>query len=314
MMYTADKDIINLLDNMDNMDYLKNQIFKFDGTQVRIKLEGENFNSSLTGSLIIGLAQYQEKIYRIYLANKYGVNTRRKIWPEEMKRLEIKVTVNQGSTDTLVAFANNFLKGVLEKMPVDKIQPTLLGLAGIIAGSAVLIGVGSKAVKEAFKTKRELFALKKVEAKNEVEKKKFEFLESSLNTAIESLGLVCMSIIQAGPSRVFINDKIVPMSSIESVVEELALEKPEVIEQSTVIGTYRIQRVTQDFKRNFASVDIYNIETGDSLNGVIIQPKSISDGSYKVFQTAQNKQNITLRLIITKRNDRIYKAVLDEIL
>jgi len=106
----SDKDIVNLPDNMDNLDYLNSQILKFDGTHVRIKLEGENFNSSLPGSLIIGLAQYQEKIYRIYLTGKYGVNTRRKIWPEEMKRLEIKVTINQGSTETLIAFANDFLK------------------------------------------------------------------------------------------------------------------------------------------------------------------------------------------------------------
>ena len=311
----SEKELVNLLNNIDDIDYLKNKFLKFDGTVIKLKLEGDSFESSLPGSLILGLARYQEKIYRIYLKNKYGVSTKRRITPEEAKQLEIKVIIRQGSTEAWIEFAFNFLKEALNKMPADQVVPAVLGLAGIVAVSAVLIGVGSKTVKETFKTKRALIAQKREQSKDEVEKKRLEFLETSLNTAMESMRMVSLGIIQSGPDRVLINDKIVSTNTIASVAEALELKAQEATEdQSVVTGTYRIQRVTLDFKKDSASADIFNIDTGDPINGLILQPKSISDGSYRVLKQAQDQQDIKLQIIITMRGDRIYKAVLDKIL
>jgi hypothetical protein len=310
----SEEDLIGLIKNIDSLEYLESHRYDLADTSIKLKLCGEIFESSLTGSLIIGLAKYQEKIYKIYLANKYGADNRRKITSKEARLLEIKVVVNKGSTEIWIQLINNILD-VVQKMPSNQIQSTLFCLAGIIMGGVCLLGVGSVVVKEAFKTKRKELSLKKARAKNETEKKKYEFLESAVNSAIESMRAVSLGIVQAGPNRVLVNDRAVSTATIRSVANELGLDKLDAIEdQSVIIGTYRIQQLTFNFKKNTASADVFDVETGDPIHGIIIQSKGISDGSYRVLKTAEDQRNVKLQLIVIKRNGRIYKAILDKIL
>jgi len=311
----SDKDLAALLENIDNPSYLEGNPLKLGGTIIKLKLEGENFESSLPGSLIIGLAKYQEKIYTAYLASKYGVGTRHKITPEEAKLLEIKVTVKPGSTEVLIKLLIDKAWEILGNMPSDQIASTLVSIAMIAAVAYCLKGLGSVGLKEIFKTKRRSLAEKRALSKDEVEKKKLEILESSVNAAIEGMKAVSAGIIQANPNRVAINGKTVPIADIKSASEGLEPEKIEAIEEQGVItGTYRIQRVTLDFKKDSASADVFDVESGDPIHGLVVQPKHLSDGSYKVLKTAQDKQDVKLQIIVTKRNDIIHKAVLDKIL
>jgi hypothetical protein len=311
----SEKDFISLLNNIDDTDYLKTKFLKFDGMTVKIKLRGDSFESSLPGSLIIGLAQYQEKIYRIYLQSKYGADTRRKITPEEAKPLEIKVTIKEGSTEAIIELAYKVLKEAISTMPPDQVLPAILGLAGIVVGGICLHGIGSKVVAGVFKSKRKTLAQKKAQSKDEVEKKKLEVLETAINTAIEGMRAVSAGIVNAEPSRVAVNGKAVSTDVIKSIADELAPETPDVLEEQSVLtGTYRIQRITLDFKKDTASADVFDIESGDPIHGIMVQPKSISDGSYRVLKTAQDQRDVKLQLIVTKRNDRIHRAVLDKIL
>jgi len=311
----SEKDLVGFLENIDNLQYLESNQFKLDGTLFTLRLEGEAFESSLTGGLILGLAKYQEKIYRIFLEGKYGVGTRHKITPEEAKLLEIKVTVKQGSTEVLVKLLVEKVGEVLNRVPPEQIPFVLLGVAGIAAVAFCLKGIGSVAIKEIFKTKRKTISQKRKASKDELEKKKLEFLESSLNTAIEGMRAVSAGIVQANPDHVLIDGKNVSTKEIASVARELEPEKTDVREEQSVItGTYRIQRVTLDFKRDSASADVFDVNTGDPINGIIVQPKHLSDGSYRVLKTAQDKNDVKLQLIVTKRNDIIHKAVLDKII
>lgn len=310
-----EKDISGFLDNIDNVDYLLRKIQKFDGNLIKLKLEGENFKSSLTGSLIIGLAKFQEKIRQIYIINKYGPGVKRKLTPEEAKILEIKVTVNNGSTEAIIEIAYKAITEAMKSMSPDQIQDTLFGLAAIITGGICLIGIGSKVVTGFFKTRRKTLALKKTQSNDETEKKRIESQESVLMVAIEAVREVSNGIVQAKPKLVAINDKEVTTDSIISAAADLEQEKPEVMEEHSVItGTYKIQRITLDFKKDTASTDVLNVKNGDHISGIIVQPKSISDGSFRVLKTAQDKHDVKLQLIITKRNDKIYRAVLDKIL
>jgi hypothetical protein len=305
----SEEDLVDLIKNIDSLEYLESHQYDLADTSIKLKLCGENFESSLTGSLIIGLAKYQEKIYKIYLANKYGAGNRRKITSKEARLLEIKVVVNKGSTEIWVQLINNILD-VVQKMPSNQIQSTLFCLAGMIMGGACLLGVGSVAVKEAFKTKRKELSLKKAQTKSETKKKKYEFFESAVNSAIEGMRAVSLGIVQAGPSRVLVNDRAVSTAAIRSVANELGLDKLEAIGDTDVItGVYRIQQLTFNFKRKTASADVLDVKTGDSIHGIIIP-----GGFYRVLKTAEDQRNMKLQLIVTKRNGRIYKAELDKIL
>jgi len=311
----SEKDLVSFLENIDDIKYLEDNPLKLGGTVVKLKLEGDNFNSSLHGILIMGLAQYQEKIYTTYLASKYGVGTRHKITPEEAKLLEIKVTVKQGSTEVWIELVDK-VGEVLEKMPTEQAIPTLLIIAGIAAVSYCLVGIGSVLVKEFFKTKRKALAEKRARSKDEVEKKKLEFLESSVNAAIEGMKKVSLGIVQSEPNLVEINGKTISTPDIKSAIEGLELAKLELKEEETIVtGIFRIQRVTLDFKKDSASVDVVDVGGGDPISGLIMKSKHLSDGSYdKILKAAQDKQDIKLQIIVTMRNSRIHKAVLDKIL
>jgi len=294
---------------------LESNPLKLGGTIIKLKLEGKVFESSLPGSLIIGLAKYQEKIYTTYLASKYGVGTRHKITPEEAKLLEINVTVKPGSSEVWIKLLIDKAWEILGDMPPDQIASTLVKIALIAAVAYCVKGLGSVALKGIFKSKLRSIAEKKARSKDEVEMKKLELLESTVNAAIEGMKAVSLGIAQAGPSRIEVNGKPVTTNEIKSAIEGLEPEKPEAIEEQGVIsGTYRIQRVTMDFKKDSASADIYDVESGDPIHGLVVQPKHLSDGSYRVLKTAQDKQDVKLQIIATKRNGIIHKAVLDKIL
>jgi len=311
----SEKDLVGFLENIDDIKYLENNPLKLGGTILKLKLEGDNFESSLPGSLIIGLAKYQEKIYTTYLASKYGVGTRRKITPEEAKLLEIKVTVKQGSTEVWIKLLIDKAWEILGDMPTDQIPSTVITIAMIAAVAYCLKGLGSVVVKQVLKSKRKALAEKRALSKDDVEKKKLEIIESSVNAAIEGMKTVSLGIVQSGARHIAINDKTVSSADIKSAIEGLEPEKPELREEHSVIsGTYRIQRVTFDFKKDSASADIFDVESGDPIHGLVVQPKHLSDGSYRVLKTAQDKQDVKLQIIVTKRNDNIHKAVLDKIL
>jgi hypothetical protein len=311
----SQKDFIAFLEKIDDIKYLEGNPLRLGGTIIKLKLEGDNFESSLPGSLIIGLAKYQEKIYTVYLESKYGIGTRRKITPEEAKLLEIKVTVKDGSTEVWIKLLIDKAWEILGEMPMDQIPSTLITIAAIAAVAYCLKGLGSAAFKQVFKAKRKSLADKRAASKNEVEKKKIESLEKSVNTAIECIKAVSLGIIQSVPSSIKINDKAVTTTDIKSAIEGLENEKPEIIEeQSVVTGTYQIQRVTLDFKKETASADIFDVDSGDPIHGLIVQPKHLYDGSYNVLKKAQDKQDVKLQIIITKRNGIIHKAVFDKIL
>jgi nucleoside recognition membrane protein YjiH len=72
-------------------------------------------------------------------------------------------------------------------MTGDQVQSTLLGVAGIIAVAWAIKGIASKYIVEKFKNKRKEISIKKSLAKNETEKKMYEFLESVTHEAIEGV-------------------------------------------------------------------------------------------------------------------------------
>jgi len=312
-----ENDIVKLINKMDDVEYIKKNILEFDKTVIKIKLEGKEFNSSMSGSFIIGLAKYQEAIYKMYLINKYGTGTKRKITPEEAQLIDIKVTVKKGSTDAIIELAYNLLKEAIKTMPPEHVMPTILGLAAIIVGGICLNGIGSKIITGAFKKKKEEIKSKNNQSKDDLAKKQIETHESIINNAMEAVKSMSEGILKSNPERIYINDKEVSGKNIQAVADSLieSPEKPEIKEeQSTITGSYQIKRVTLDFEKDSASSDIYDVDTKEHIKGLIIQTKSLYDGSFKVLKTAQDKQAIKLQLIITMRNDKLHKAVLDKIL
>jgi putative Mn2+ efflux pump MntP len=105
---------------------------------------------------------------------------------------------------------------------IPETQAVGIGMAGIIAGAAVLIGVGSRVVKEAFKTRQKSIEQKRAASRDEVEKKKYEFLNSAIRDSVEGMRSVSLGILQAGTSAVSVDNKAVSTNEIRSAADEAA--------------------------------------------------------------------------------------------
>ena len=168
------EEFINFLEKIDNFEFITKNEFDFKVPDVAIKLEGDNFKSSLTGSIIAGLNKYQEAIYKGYRQTKYGVHSRRKLSTEEVAGLEIKVTISEGSTDMILSFIKE-----LTELP-NMTEGGIIAIAGIAAGAWLLKNIAVSAVKGAFKTAQKNIQAKMDASKDDTERTYYEQTQRSL--------------------------------------------------------------------------------------------------------------------------------------
>ena len=144
-------------------------------SKLTIRLTGEKFHSSITPTVMRGLIEVQQGIYKSYCIMRYGTESTRQLTDEERKKLEILVIVTKGSA-LIEAFlgpvAEELAKGVFDNMPIEaKITLILL----------ILFGFGTyKAISMHLSNKKEI-RLKEIEesSKTEIEK---EQLKTQLDT------------------------------------------------------------------------------------------------------------------------------------
>ncbi len=106
---------------------------------LRIKLVGSQFNGGLTYSVMKGLVELQEGINRSYCIAKYKENDLRCLTNDEIKQLELIVTLEKGSTDiigNLAELTSNLNKLLKDMSPTQKtyiIMAIIFGVMGYFA-------------------------------------------------------------------------------------------------------------------------------------------------------------------------------------
>ncbi|QUN06437.1 hypothetical protein KDN34_02945 [Shewanella yunxiaonensis] len=143
LVISSEDEAFNLLQKLMSQSLtLSEEAIEFKGwPKMSIRLQGDEFKSSLTPSVMKAFIELQANIYKSYALTRYNSPNVRSLTQEEKKALEIVVTVSEGSS----IFDVN-LQNILEKMAVDmvgKMEPeyvvtTVLGIALIWAGSAVV--------------------------------------------------------------------------------------------------------------------------------------------------------------------------------
>ncbi|WP_233466391.1 hypothetical protein [Enterobacter asburiae] len=113
----------------------------FDGWPVlSFRLEGDNFQQSITPSVMKGFIEMQSQINKSYALAKYGVPDPRRLTKEEREDLEIKVKVEKGSSVFNVdidGFLTKLGQELVGKMSPQEIMITLLGAALIWGGASI---------------------------------------------------------------------------------------------------------------------------------------------------------------------------------
>lgn len=113
----------------------------FDGwPNLSFRIEGENFQQSMTPSLMKGFIEMQGQINKAYSLAKYGVPDPRKLTKDEREELEISVKVQKGSS-ILTVDMNGFLtklsQELVGKMSADQIMITVISAALIWGGASL---------------------------------------------------------------------------------------------------------------------------------------------------------------------------------
>ena len=229
IILTNEEDAFKLLEKIANGDFSQNlsEIDFGNWSKLSIRLTGEDFHSSITPTVMKGLIDVQNGIYKSYCIMRYGTESTRQLTDDERKKLEILVIVTEGSA-LIEAFlgpvAEELAKGVFDNMPIEaKIALILL----------VLFGFGTYKAISAYMSNKKEIRLKEIEESNktEVEKEllkaeleRLKLVTDSHNKNLETLAKITTKYPEAKKVTETIQD------SQESLIRAVVAAEPDSIE------------------------------------------------------------------------------------
>jgi hypothetical protein len=105
---------------------------------LNLYLQGDKFHQSITPTVMRGLLEFQKGIYQSYAAAKYDHPTKR-LSEEERDALEIRVDVNEGSSDFAINFQEIAIKLIQQlggKMDPVHVLITVVSIAVLYFGTS----------------------------------------------------------------------------------------------------------------------------------------------------------------------------------
>lgn len=126
---------------------------KFSGELAKIRLyfEGPGFHQSVPGELAIGLASYQEEIFRAARYALYGANTKTQLTAEQRKAFELVFNVEEGSSE-IWALAEKIAEGL--STGIAAMDPVTLAVVVILVVLILTTGVVAWKMHEAVQPKK----------------------------------------------------------------------------------------------------------------------------------------------------------------
>lgn len=277
-----------------------------DWSKLTIRLTGDKFHSSITPTVMKGLIDVQNGIYKSYCVMRYGTESTRQLTDDERKKLEILVIVTEGSA-LIEAFlgpiAEELSKGVFDNMPVEaKITLILL----------ILFGYGTYKSIAAYMANKKEIRLKEIEesSRTDVEKEqlkteleRLKLVTDSHNKNLETLAKITQKYPEAQKVTQTIQD------SQESLIRAVVAAEPDSIEMQGVeipvqaaeilVATTRHQWLETRLDGEFRILQI------DSSNAANLKIKILSSNGAEHTATLQDETMERRHL------DLISKALLD---
>lgn len=303
-----EQDAFDLLEKIVDGSFVGNlsEINFGNWSKLTIRLTGEKFHSSITPTVMKGLIDVQNGIYKSYCIMRYGTESTRQLTDEERKKLEILVIVTEGSA-LIEAFlgpvAAELAKGVFDNMPMEA-RITLILL--------VLFGFGTyKAISKFLADKKEI-RLKEIETsgKTDVEKEQLKAQLETIKTITESHNKNLETLAQVAqkyPEAQKISEVI--QDSQESLVRAVVAAEPDTIEiqgmdipvqaAETLVATTRNQWLETRLDGEFRILQI------DSSNAANLKIKILGKNGSEHSATLQDDTMERRHL------DLISKALLD---
>lgn len=309
----TEEQFLAFLDRIDDKSFMELTDISSTRFEVCYKIEGATFDSSLPGSLILGLATYQEKIYKTYRLQKYGKHFPRPLSEEEKKELEIKVTVKPGCTEAVVTFARDMFLEAMKNMTGQELSTTIISVASVFIGAWAIKGIAAPIIQEKFKTKRAEIEAKKEQSKDEKEIKFLEKMETVTNNAIESMCSLAQGIVSSGPTSVTVDDKKIDIEEIAQIPERLRKEKPVSTKEDlpdiySVEGSFKVLEI--NYEQDTTQMRALHIDSNTCYNEISLQDGWMTQKNMAILENAQARDPVFFR-ILAQRSGRKYKHAID---
>lgn len=305
----TDKDFLLLLDNIDNPEFIYGKSISSGNISVKIKLEGNDFESSLTGKVIGGLAEYQQRIYHAYKVQKYGARSNIALTDAELEMLEIKVSVKPGCTEAIVALINN-IPEVVKQMSGEDIKIISTTVVAIISTAWAIKSITSVAIKEKFKTKRAEIDIKMKEADTDEKKAFYEMIRAITHDSIESVRSVAASVVSRGTERITIDDKEISKTELSLIPQEMAPPRKPIDKTDrmyNVEGMFRVLNL--NYEGAVTMMKAQHIASEIIYEDVSLQNDWLNETSMDAIKNAENREPIFFKINIHEVGKKSTKAI-----
>ena len=311
---STEEEFLRFLKNIDNEEFLTNSILKADRLSVSMKIEGEKFNASLTGSLIKALADYQDRVYHIYKVQKYGASSNRQLTDEERRALEIKVEVKPGCTEAVLGFIKDIIPEVVNNMTGQELSKTIIAVTGIVAGAWALKGIVAPAITNAFKIKRKEIDAKIEIAKTEKEREYLTSIQSITHDAIEGMRSVASGLAVTAPEKISIDDKSLTTDEAENIAAEMKKPRKEaksdgLPDMYSVEGEFKVLNI--NYEKAVTLMKAEHVESKVIYDNISLMDGWLTEESLNILKDAQERDPVWFRILLNRdgKSKRFLSAI-----
>lgn len=283
--------------------------------QVRFKLNGDKFHSSLTPTIMRSVLSLQETIYDVFLRNAYNDSTRR-LTNEIKEKLEMSFVVTAGCTDLLAEFGKSvdFLKELVKGMTGS--QKAAL-IAAVIAAFS-LKSIGQISSDHIIKEKQISIEAKRVEleaTRDQINhREKIELMklaEKSIESAITTRENALRTLSRENFESIEIDsNEYVPITLKERVKTE---RKRVPIVKVPIESDFLITAINLDDPSTIL-IDVIDQANQKEYRNIDILKDFMTEEDFSVIKSALNREPIRMRIVLDVKNEKILGAILQSII
>ena len=278
--------------------------------QLKIKVDGARYHSSIPGELARGLWQFQEALYKAVAFSLHGVEDIRKLTAEQREDFELNFEVREGSTELLASigkFIEKLGDGITTMSSKDK-KHTILVIAVLLAGG---LGIHDYWGHQADMARIDAEA-ESARMTAEANAQTVQAI-ASLAGSNEKVKIFQKAIDEGGQAVVKGADdattiQVPGKTYTRSDIEELTQRAPrELARAVSDIRQYKIV-TTNSKSMDFIKLGLVDVETGEVIPVSFIRDNMTMEDNNDIWEAAKSGNPITLELSKNYRKDALILA------
>lgn len=317
----SEQEAFDFLDKLNNGTIsIGSQPLKFDGwPTMHIHLQGEQFNGTITPTIMKGLLELQKNIYQSYGLIRYGDANTQRLTKGERDELEINVKVSEGSSNYDINFQElltTIFSATVGKMTPDAALVLVLGFSLMYFSASSL---------KTFLDNRKEIRLRDIESEEQrasIEALRFSSEQETKRTEILTQAMNHQPILNtiSEQSKDFKTVMLKALSVSESIslqnveisgdiAQELSINARKTWQDARLDGVFRIYSVDSSNLTQL-KVKIQNISNNNIIIA-IVQDQTMDSRHRTAIQNAEwSRQTIELTINAKELNGEFKDAVI----